>query len=112
MEQDPDPYRTPDLTGASQEPGEASRWRIPRAGIAAGMTAFLCLAGAGAAFAVGGSGGTSGRATLSSGSGSTPPTKAPGGGRMHGPRGGMPGLVAVLNGVYTASNGSTGFKTM
>lgn len=118
MDQQANPYHAePDPAAAPVTP--PSRWKVPRVAVTVGLAAFLGMAGAGVAFAVGGPGGTtssSGGSSSgsSSGSGSSAPT-APGPGRWDfgahrgfGPMGGGPG--AVLHGIYTVKNG-TGYKT-
>lgn len=104
--------------GPLQEPNPAKKpRRVPRVAVAAGVTVFLGLAGAGLAFATSG-GGTPAASLSSSSSSSTTPTtvaKSPhpragkfGGPAMLGP--GM-GLGKVVHGQYTIDVGGT-YKTI
>jgi hypothetical protein len=101
--------------------------RIPKVAVAVGLTAFLALAGAGLAFAVGGTGSSpvAHLATAGSGSG-TSSTTVPSTPKKSGPRpsfgpagrpfvglGGGPGAFGmgqVVHGQYTVKSGS-GYKT-
>lgn len=106
----PHPY------GPLQEPtpGKPPR-KVPRVAIAAGMTAFFGLAGAGLAFAT--SGGGAPAASLSSTSSSTttsvPKQLLPRAGKPGGPMFGLGpvGLGRVLHGQYTIDQGGT-YKTV
>ena len=93
-------------------PGEDDRprRRVPRVAVAAGLTAFLALAGAGLAVAASGGGGTA--ASLSSSSASST-TSVPGPaphhkmGRHGAPFGGARFGGPVVHGEYTIRDGST-----
>lgn len=123
MDHEANPYRDPtdsDTRPAPPTGGRTPRWKVPRTALTVGLTAFLGMAGAGAAFAVSGTdSSTPARSAPASGSGSgsgsAPTGPGPAGGRVHGPRGGLgpmgPGLGGVLHGVFTTRNG-TGFKTV
>lgn len=119
MDHQANPYHHP----AGPDPASApSRWRVPRVALTVGLTAFLGMAGAGVAFAVGGPGGSatipaaasSSSSSSGSAAGNTPSARLPGRpGRFGhhrglGPMGGGPG--PVVHGVYTVKNG-TGYKT-
>lgn len=102
------------------EPRPARR-KVPRAAVAAGLTAFFALAGAGVAFAVTGSGSSSPSAP-SSPSASTPgptpddgPLEGMGHGRHLGFAGGLPGMGGlggtVVHGQATVKSGSA-YKTI
>lgn len=108
---------TEDPYSPNGSPAPAPRRRIPRIAAGAGITAFLALAGAGLAFAVGG-GSTQGAALSSSSSSSSastpksPPAARHHPGRMHrmgfalkGPGG------AIVHGLFTVRNGS-GYVTV
>ena len=108
MPQEPHPYEP---LGSLPPPPRPHR-RVPRVAVAAGVTAFFGLAGAGLAFAVGGGSGSSG-ASLSASS-STSTTVAPNTERPHLGPGGRPGLGFgrglggnVVHGQYTVKNGTT-----
>lgn len=115
MDHEANPYHHP--AGPAPQP-PASRWKVPRVAATVGLTAFLGMAGAGVAFAVGGNGGSATSPAAASSSGSSggsapaaPPAGRPGGFGPHrhlGPMGGGPG--AVVHGIYTVRSG-TGYKT-
>ena len=109
MNSEPDPYRPLQQPA----PGKSAR-RVPRLAVAVGTTAFLGLAGAGVAFAVGGSG--TPVPSLSSATSSTTQPKSPPqrpkkvGGALG--RFGMGlGGGRVLHGEYTVDEGGT-YKTI
>ena len=107
MHPDPHPYEP------LQETNPGKPRRVPRVAVAVGLTAFLGLAGAGLAFAVGGSG-TPGTALSSSTSSTTsvPKSVRPHIGHGAGPMLGLGrGLGRVLHGEYTIDEGGT-YKTI
>lgn len=120
MDHEANPYHDPAGSAPASPP---SRWKVPRVAVTVGLTAFLGMAGAGVAFAVGGQGGSTTSATPASSSGSsgssgsgtpTAPLPGPPGGfgphRGFGPMRPGPGLGGVVHGIYTVKNG-TGYKT-
>ncbi len=99
------------IGGSPTPPSAPPTRRVPRVAVAVGLTAFLGLAGAGLAFAVGGSG-TPGASLSSSATSST--TVAKGAHRFPGPPGRFgPGLGGgnVVHGEYTVRQG-TSYKTI
>lgn len=120
MDHEANPYHDPAGSVPASPP---SRWKVPRVAVTVGLTAFLGMAGAGVAFAVGGPGGSTSSATAASSSGSsgssgsgTPAAPLPGRPgafgphRGFGPMGPGPGPGGVVHGIYTVKNG-TGYKT-
>lgn len=124
MDYEANPYH--DQLGPAPAPGaQPPRWKVPRVAVTVGLAAFLGMAGAGVAFAVGGPSGSAtassgSSSSSSSGSGSTgnapgaqtpahpgPLGRHPGFGPMDGRMGGPGG--AVLHGIFTVKNG-TGYK--
>lgn len=116
-----DPY---DHLNASAPDSPIKRRRVPRLAVAAGLTAFMGMAGAGLAFATSGGGTTSPALSASSGSTTTtvPGHQGPGrvkaGGGFGGRFGGMAGPAfaggvggSIVHGQYTTKDGS-GYRTI
>lgn len=123
MDNGPHPYEHLDDPAPDEAPAAPKQRRVPRVAVAAGLTVFLALAGAGLAFATSGGGGS---ATPLSSSGSSSTTSVPGkhgrpamraggfAGRGFGAFGGLGGFGgggSIVHAQYTEKDGS-GYRTM